>query len=101
MIYGDKSVPLYIEPGDRLEVFFNGREFPFSLYYKGKGSDENNFLKQVQFNFKSLTLVDKSGYQPKDDQIAFLRRIFDEVQSMKLFLEHYISETKVAFSSQF
>jgi peroxiredoxin len=51
--YGYETVNIFLEPGDNLSVYFDANSFYKSLYFKGKGSEHNNFLLQLKQKFEA------------------------------------------------
>ncbi len=52
--YGTESIPVYLEPGDRIEIFAKGTSLFKSLSFKGKGSLHNEYLFEAQKNFEPI-----------------------------------------------
>jgi thiol-disulfide isomerase/thioredoxin len=54
-LYGDQSLKIWLEPGNSLDISFDGSNFRESLCFEGIGSDANNFLKNFQSAFPDLS----------------------------------------------
>ena len=52
--YGKNKVNVYLEPGDLMQVKFNGTHFLTSLQFAGKGSAHNNYLKEQKLKFDRI-----------------------------------------------
>jgi peroxiredoxin len=52
--YGDQSAKIWLEPGEKLDIYFDGQDFFHTLKYEGQGSAANNFLKEFQEAFPDL-----------------------------------------------
>ncbi len=54
--YGDHQLDMFIEPGDRLYMFFNTVTFGKTLKFSGQGSDNNNLLAQLYAKYEEPKL---------------------------------------------
>lgn len=52
--YGKQEVPLYLEPGDLMQIKFSGKNFLHSLQFAGKGAAHNNYLKEQTLRFSRM-----------------------------------------------
>ncbi len=50
--YNNKSRRIYLEPGDELQLHFNGRDIVYSMTFEGKGASNNNYLNQFDLKYK-------------------------------------------------
>ena len=44
--YNERRFDIFLEPGDDLQMVFDGQKFPESLTFTGKGADENVYLRR-------------------------------------------------------
>ena len=51
--YGYQSVPVFLEPGGQLSVSFVANNFLKTVYFRGKGANHNNYLKDRVEKFKA------------------------------------------------
>ncbi|MFC6996496.1 TlpA disulfide reductase family protein [Rufibacter roseus] len=87
LVHGSESILLYLQPGDNLDVRVNANDFVSSIKFKGKGTNENNFL--VQFERKFL---EEEDYQVLPENIhkpekSFLQFLEERRQDQLAFLE--------------
>ena len=60
--YGDKSIDVYLEPGDLMQLTFKGNDFLKTVHFSGKGSKHNNYLKSRTQRFAQLDkTIKKNG----------------------------------------
>jgi peroxiredoxin len=73
LVYGDESVPLYLEPGFDLYVSFTAGKMLKTLKYKGKGANENNYLALHTYRFD-----EEEDYQTLPDNVKLPEKGFIE-----------------------
>lgn len=99
--YNGEIIHLYLEPGDQLQLDFDGATFPQSIRYSGKGSEHNTCLKAFHQQFiqwDEANLV----YEMADRTAMDFRRFMDGLWRQKwAFHETYLQRNKVNFSAQF
>lgn len=71
LVYGNESVPLYLEPGFELQVSFTGGKMLKSLKYSGKGANENNYLALHTYRFD-----EEEDYQTLPDNVRLSEKEF-------------------------
>lgn len=96
--YGNKELPLYLEPGDRMNLIFNGLDFSKTIIYEGKGAVHNNYLKSYYTTFQNVDRVVSSKAKSLDAN-AFKSFLQNQKQKRLAFLENYHS--KDGFSRNF
>jgi thiol-disulfide isomerase/thioredoxin len=57
---GKEGSDLYLKPGSDINLVMNAKEFDETIVYKGKGTNESNFLAQVSLGFEKF-YNDSSG----------------------------------------
>ncbi|MBX0333664.1 TlpA family protein disulfide reductase [Pontibacter sp. HSC-14F20] len=99
LVYGNESVPLYLEPGFEMQVTFVAGKMLKSLKYSGEGANENNYLALHTYRFDeeedyqtlpdNVKLSEKEFLQfldyRKEDQLA----IFEKKIKAKPVSEHF------------
>lgn len=86
--YGHESVPLFLEPGDQLSVSFTGNNFLKTVFFRGKGANHNNYLKDRIEKFKTYegNLPDQIKNASPFQFMAYMK----EVKTKKdLYVETY------------
>ncbi len=98
LVYGGNKVDVFLEPGDDLSIYFDGTKFMESLYFSGQGSNHNNFLKQLnkQFKKEDKTIRRKVEYA----KIGDFKKAVEEIYEAKKQLFAQISGQR-PFSSKF
>ena len=64
LVYADDVAELFLEPGDALDVRFKGSDLAASIKYKGRGSEANAYLADLDAQF-----VENDGFQVLPDNI--------------------------------
>ncbi len=86
--YGHESVPVFLEPGDQLTVSFTGNNFLKTVFFRGKGANHNNYLKDRVEKFKIYEgdLADRIKNSSPFQFMAYMK----EVKTNKdLYVETY------------
>jgi len=89
--YENKTLEIFIIPGELVEIECDGKEFPKSLSFTGKQSDYNNFVVEclklhskvedyLRINSKSFRTLDVLTYCEKTDSLMEL-----ELNHLKIF----------------
>ena len=96
--YGKHKVNIYMEPGDLIQVKFNGSKFLHSLQFAGKGSAHNNYLKDEKLRFSAMNkdARKKAEKLNPSEYENLLKKIIEE---KKAFLE--MSKYGKDFSNEF
>lgn len=99
--YFGKTVQFYLEPGDDLELSFNGESFPKSIAVEGRGKEKNEYFLAHQNKFEKYNshyLQYKIGLL---DPFAF-QDLLNEIKQEKLdFLNGYDLAKKRKFTPEF
>lgn len=100
-VYESDAFSFFLQPGDQLEVKFNGDDFFNTLKFKGKGANENNFLVAYEKKFE-----ENEDYQILPENIRLkepdFRKFLDYRKADQLkFFRNYANKTPVseAFTS--
>ncbi len=86
--YGHESVPVFLEPGDQLSVTFTGSNFLKTVFFKGRGANNNNYLKDRVEKFAGFegNLPDRIKNSSPFQFMAYM----DQVKTNKdLYVETY------------
>jgi len=88
LVYGHEQVPIYLEPGDELNINFTGTNFLKTLFYRGKGANHNNYLKDRVEQFRKLegNLQDRIKNSSPFQFMAYMEEVKKE---KNLYLETY------------
>jgi len=65
LVYDDDVTELYLEPGDAMEVRFKGSGLATSVKYKGRGSEANTYVSDLDEQF-----IENDGLQVLPDNIT-------------------------------
>jgi len=86
--YGHESIPVFLEPGDQLSVSFKGNNFLKTVFYRGKGANHNNYLKDRVEKFKTFEgdLQDKIK---NSSPFQFMAYMEDVKTNKDLYVETY------------
>ena len=71
LVYGDDVTDMFLEPGNQLEIKFKDSDLAGSVRYKGRGSEANTFLAEMDDKF-----VENDGFQVLPDNIMFYESPF-------------------------
>lgn len=110
LVHGSESVILYLQPGDELEVRLNANDFISSIKFKGRGTNENDYLVQFERKFQEeedyQVLPDNVHKREKEflqflgerreDQIAFMEKFFKSSPVSKTFQQY--AQAQIDFS---
>lgn len=91
LVHGDDVTDLFLEPGDAMEIRFKGTDLAGSVRYKGRGSEANTYLTEIDEQF-----VENDGFQVLPENImlyepAFLSFLDYRRKQEKKFLASAIS----------
>lgn len=86
--YGHESIPVFLEPGDQLSISFTGSNFLKTVFYKGKGANNNNYLKDRVEKFKNYegNLPDRIKNASPFQFMAYMEQVKTD---KKLYVETY------------
>ena len=87
----------FLRPGDQLTLHIDVNRFDSSLVFEGKGSKENNYLKEKQLLEIALSPIDYYGYFAALPEPAFLR-LSDSVYQLKC---HLLAQHRKGLSTDF
>jgi thiol-disulfide isomerase/thioredoxin len=84
---GDENehTQLFLSPGFDLTIFINTKAFDESIFYKGKGAAENNFLAKFYLLNERLENLKYYGYYAKLNETAFLN-LMDSIRLLEMNL---------------
>ena len=101
LAYGLDKFDMYVEPGDDLLVSFDGVKFLPTLFFNGKGSIHNNYLKQWRIEFKETNdnVITYSINSKK--AIEYKTWLTEWHQKRWSFYQKYNTDEKNQFSSAF
>ncbi len=89
LLNGQMQVPLFIEPGDSLFLFWDGNNFQASISFAGPGSLHNNYLIAAMRRFHQWG-EEFMTYEILERHPVSFRRFMDEVRQEKLsYLKGY------------
>lgn len=91
LVYGNESVPLYLEPGFDLTVAFTAGKMLKTLKYKGEGANENNYLALHTRRFD-----EEEDYQTLPDNVKLSEKEFIQFLEYRKEDQLAIFEKKVA-----
>ena len=101
IIYGNAEVEFFIEPGDNLEMSFDGKIFPRGITFGGECGEQNNFL--ALFN-KEFSQYDENYVYREiaGNKSSNYRFMMDKIRRKKWnFLHQYDMELQRGFSTAF
>ena len=84
-----ESTAMYLAPGYRLDISFDGKEFDETLKYSGIGEKPNNFNASY-FLFKEKNAIDYETYKKMENQEYFDYELKTHASIMKLLNESEI-----------
>lgn len=109
---GNEVSPMFLSPGDKLNVTLNTKDFDESIKYTGKGASENNFLAKKYLmledpppNFWKLAdSLSPEGFEKecqiiKDEQLALLKQYSTQDQANKSFINFQKTEYHFQFAN--
>ncbi len=101
LFYKNMEIPLFLEPGNSLELMIDEKTTPISITYEGSGSSENTFLTNYQQQFKHK-ISDGMFYELIGKEPMVFRTAFDKVRQDKWkFFNDYTPFFKKQFSPAF
>jgi peroxiredoxin len=100
--YGDQTMKIWLEPGNSMDITFDGSNFKQSLKFEGKGSAANNFLKQFQEAFPDLSQKVETTMSVSD-AVTYKKYILDLSAQRSLFMHNdpYYNQTPQSFQILF
>ena len=113
--YLDETLPLFLQPGDQIEIYFNADNFIQTLNLKGQRANENNCLISYQRKFvrnkayaltpANLALSEKEFVQlinaRKEEQLNFLNQYIAKAPVSDAFLNYIQSEIVYAGANDY
>ncbi|UOQ66248.1 TlpA family protein disulfide reductase [Hymenobacter volaticus] len=92
LVHGDDVTDLFLEPGDAMDIRFKGSDMASSVKYKGRGSEANTYLTEMDEQF-----VENEGFQVLPENImlyepAFLSFLDYRRKQEQKFLTHAIED---------
>jgi peroxiredoxin len=113
LVYGDESVPLYLEPGFELQVTFAAGKMLKTLKYSGQGANENNYLALHTYRFDeeedyqtlpdNVRLSEKAFLQfldfRKEDQLAIFEKKIEANPVSEYFRQMILSEIEYSYAN--
>lgn len=101
LIYDGSEVEIFLEPGDALEMAFEGKDFVSSINFGGKCGGQNNFLSQ--FNNKFREYDDDYVYREIVGKSPSVYRFqMDKIKREKWnYYQKYDMKEKRSFSANF
>ena len=98
LVYGDRHIEVYLEPGDRLAVSFDGNSFGNTIRFSGTGGVHNNFLRDLRSRFANAD--EQARKKTETASPSDYKQFMDQSYRSKLdFLEQYPQRSK--FSARF
>ncbi len=91
LVYGNESVPLYLEPGFDLTVSFTAGKMLKTLNYKGNGANENNY-----FALHTQRFDEEEDYQTLPDNVKLSEKEFLQFLEYRKEDQLAVFEKKVA-----
>ncbi|MGV3538440.1 MAG: peroxiredoxin family protein [Rufibacter sp.] len=96
LVHGSESIMLYVQPGDNLDVKVNADDFIYSIKFKGKGTNENDYLLQYERKFE-----EEEDYQVIPENVhkrekEFLQFLEERRQDQRDFLERFTKSSPVS-----
>ena len=88
-----ESTAMYLAPGYRLDISFDGKEFDETLKYRGIGEKPNNFNASY-FLFNEKNAIDSETYKKMENQEYFDYELKTHASLMKLLNESEIENEK-------
>ena len=99
--YLNVSSSIFVEPGDDLEIHFEGSNLKETICFSGKGAIHNTFLTQYLNHFESYN-NDFISYEIEEMESMPFRRFMDKIHQNKwFFINQYDAATKDKFSHAF
>ncbi len=99
--YLNFSAPIFVEPGDDLQIHFEGSNLKETICFAGKGEVHNTFLTQYLNHFESFN-NDFISYEIEEMEPLEYRRFMDKVHKNKwFFIKQYDAATREKFSHAF
>ena len=99
--YLNFSAPIFVEPGDDLQIQFEGSNLKETICFAGKGAIHNTFLKQYLDHFESYD-NDFISYEIEVMEPMEFRRFMDKIHKNKwFFINQYDAATRDKFSHAF
>ncbi|UOG74917.1 redoxin domain-containing protein [Hymenobacter tibetensis] len=92
LVHGEDVTDLFLEPGDAMDIRFKGSDMASSVRFKGKGSEANTYLTDVDEQF-----IENDGFQVLPENImlyepGFLSFLDYRRKQEKKFLTHAIED---------
>jgi peroxiredoxin len=89
ILYNDRKFNVFLEPGDNLQITFEGDNFPLSMSFQGKGAEHNAFLRRFEENNQ---LVNERVVTNKLNELNFIEFkewINNTLQKKLTFIKEY------------
>ncbi len=92
LVYKNKGITIFISPKNNLSVTFSGNDIFNSISFEGKGSIENNYLKNKHLLMLKLGIPELHLYEYKP--VEFKRIVDSTYVVQKIFLDELLNNNK-------
>ena len=101
LTYFGKSLKIYIEPGDKININFIGKEFPKSVHFTGEQAASNTYLKETAEQFSQWN-EEFIYYEMSQKEPLEFRRLMDGIHQKKMKVyQSFPKDLKYNFSEAF
>jgi peroxiredoxin len=101
IVYDTRSFDCYLEPGQQLQLFFEGNSFPQKIQFAGDGAAENTYLQKAMVQFQKISQRNIQRKMFASSSLSF-RAFIDQILKQKwAFYRDYAAAEKAKFSPSF
>ena len=95
IIYGKNSLEIFLEPGDDLNVVFDGSALTKSAIFSGKGKENNTYLQATKVHFASQEAEMKNKLKYAD-AAGFSAYIKAETHKRQQYFDRFLKKSKLS-----
>lgn len=96
LVNGDEVITLFLQPGDNLNVKFNGDDIVGSIKFQGKGEAENNYLREQEKKFELNEDYQVLPENIKSHEIQFSKFLDARKEDQLNFLKKFIAKSPLS-----